>query len=50
MTIVDASIAIKWLNHHEEDSEIALTLCKNHLEEHEKILLPQFLFLEVANY
>ncbi len=50
MIIVDASIAIKWLNQDEEDSELALSLYKNHIEEKEKILLLQFLFIEVANY
>src|SRR5260370_42556879 len=50
MIVVDASIAVKWLNQNEEDSDRALSLYKKHLEEQETILLPQLLFIEVANY
>lgn len=50
MIIVDASIAIKWLNQAEEGSSEALVLYKKHIEKQETILFPQLLLIEVANY
>src|SRR5579859_6971325 len=50
MIIVDASIAIKWLNQAEEGSSKALALYKKHIEKQEPIIFPQLLFIEVANY
>src|SRR3989442_6395516 len=49
MIVVYASIAIKWLNQQEADREAALFLYERHLREEERISVPHFLFVEVAN-
>lgn len=48
--IVDASVVVKWLNQSEQDADKALFLYKNHIEEKEQISIPQFLYVEIANY
>jgi predicted nucleic acid-binding protein len=50
MIVIDASIAIKLLNPNEELSGIASALYQKHLTGEEEIVVPQFLFIEVANY
>src|SRR5258706_11718811 len=50
MIVIDASVAIKLLNQDEEYSNLAQSLYKRHVEGSEKIIVPQFLFIEVANY
>src|SRR5439155_19375377 len=51
MIIVDASIAMKWLNQSEgeDDRNVALSLYEKHISQEERIGIPHFLFLEVAN-
>lgn len=49
MIIIDASVATKLINTQEEGSEKALSLLSRHIHNQEKILVPQLLFLEVAN-
>src|SRR5260370_42242623 len=49
MIIVDASIAIKWLNYGEEGRDAALALYEKHLRKEETISVPHFLFIEVGN-
>jgi len=49
MIVVDASVAIKFIDKNEEDSDIARLLYKRHIEGKEEIVVPRFLFYEVAN-
>ena len=49
MIIIDASVAIKWINYGEEDRESALLLYEKHIQKEDSISIPAFLFLEVAN-
>ncbi len=49
MIVIDASVANKFFLSNEEGSDKAQTILDNHLSGTEKILVPQFLFLEVAN-
>lgn len=49
MIVIDASIATKLINLQEEGSELAIEHLKKHLEGEEEIIIPQLLFLEVAN-
>lgn len=48
--IVDASVVVKWLNKNELDSDSAFILYKKHIEKRNLISVPQFLFIEIANY
>lgn len=48
MIVVDASVVIKWIQK-EENREEALILRKDHLEGRNEIVVPQLLFVEVAN-
>ena len=48
--IVDASVVVKWLNSNELDSDNAFILYKEHVEKVNAISVPQFLFIEIANY
>lgn len=48
--ITDASVVVKWLNSNELDAEKALILYKKHIEGKNPISVPQFLFIEIANY
>ena len=49
MIVVDTSIAIKWLNKEEKDSELAYSLYKKHIAGIETIVIPPLLFIEAAN-
>jgi len=49
MIIIDASVAIKWINYGKEDRETALLLYEKHIQKEDSISIPVFLFLEVAN-
>jgi len=52
MIVVDTSVAIKWLNKEEKDSELAYLLYKKHIagaEAVEVIVVPPLLFIEAAN-
>ena len=49
MIAVDTSVAIKWLNKEEKDSELAYLLYKNHIAGTERIVIPPLLFIEAAN-
>jgi predicted nucleic acid-binding protein len=49
MIVIDASIAIKLIHLQEEGSKQAIELLKKHIEGEEEIIIPQLLFLEVAN-
>lgn len=49
MIVVDTSVAIKWLNKKEKDSEFALSLYKKHIAGIEVIVVPPLLFIEAAN-
>ena len=50
MIVIDASVAIKLINTQEEGGGIAMSLLISHRENKEKIIVPEFLFIEVANY
>lgn len=50
MIVVDSSIAFKWLRTKDEQFvQEALLLLTNHLKDKETIIVPQLLFLEIAN-
>ena len=49
MIVVDTSVAIKWLNKEEKDSELAYSLYKKHIASIETIVIPPLLFIEAAN-
>lgn len=49
MIVIDASIAVKWLNEEEADRKLVIPLLNAHLEGKEEIVIPSLLFLEVAN-
>lgn len=49
MIVLDASVATKFINTQEKESNIAEKLFQAHIEETEKILVPTILFFEVAN-
>lgn len=49
MIVVDTSVAIKWLNKEEKDSELAYLLYKKHIAGVEAIVIPPLLFIEAAN-
>lgn len=49
MIIVDASVAIKWIDKNEEYSDIARLLYKRHIDGNEEVVVPRLLFYEVAN-
>lgn len=48
MIIIDASVAVKWIQH-EQESEKAWILRRNHLEGKTPICVPHLLYYEVAN-
>ena len=48
MIVVDASVAIKWIEK-EEDSEKAVLLQKSHLLKQNEIIVPQLIYFEIAN-
>src|SRR3989338_9968867 len=48
MIVIDASVAIKWVEI-EEDSQQALNIQKAHLMKLDDIIVPQLLYYEVAN-
>lgn len=49
MIIVDSSVAVKWIQEKEEDSDIAFLLATNHRNHTEEILAPDLLYVEIAN-
>jgi len=49
MIVLDASVATKFINTQEKESDIAEKLLRAHIEEKEKIIIPSLLFFEVAN-
>lgn len=49
MIVLDASVATKFINTQEKESDIAEVLLQAHIEEKEKIIVPSLLFFEVAN-
>lgn len=49
MIVLDASVATKFINTQEKESDIAEKLLRAHIEEKEKIIIPLLLFFEVAN-
>lgn len=49
MIVIDASIAIKIINTKEEGNVEAINLFQSHMEGREEIIVPEFLFIEVAN-
>lgn len=49
MIVVDASVVFKWIKPDEEDSKDAIELYNQFSKEKEEIVVPRFLFLEVAN-
>jgi len=48
MIVADASVVVKWIQE-EDDRDKALVLRKDHLEGKNEILVPRFLFIEIAN-
>jgi len=50
MIVADASIVIKWISPLEQNHEKAMFLYQKHLKIEEEILVPELLFIEVANY
>jgi predicted nucleic acid-binding protein len=50
MIVIDASVIVKWIKNDEADSQIARLIYFQHKEGKEKIIVPQLLFYEVANY
>ena len=50
MILIDTSVAIKWLRGRDEQYRVqALHLLHNHLDGREDIIVPELLFIEVAN-
>src|SRR3972149_638099 len=49
MIVIDASVARKWILEKEEYSDKALLIYKDHIEGKETVLVPELLFIEVAN-
>jgi predicted nucleic acid-binding protein len=50
MIVVDASIAFKWFKSDNEDFyQESIKLLKQHLTDENKILVPQFIFVELSN-
>ena len=49
MIVIDASIAIKMVEPTEKESDIAKSILLSHLEKKQQIIVPKFLFIEVAN-
>src|SRR3990167_907540 len=49
MIVIDASVIIKWIKQEESHRDQALLLYSQHLSGQQKIIVPKFLFLEVAN-
>ena len=50
MIVIDASVAVKIINRSEEDVSQAENLYNNHVTGKEQIIVPELLFIEVANY
>ena len=49
MVIVDTSVAYKWFNEAETDSNLALELLDSHLRDQNEIIIPDLLLYELAN-
>lgn len=49
MIVLDASVATKFINTQEKESDIAEMLLQAHIEEKGKIIVPSLLFFEVVN-
>lgn len=49
MIVVDSSVALKWVKLDEAERKEALLLYRNHIAGKEKIIVPNFLFIEAAN-
>lgn len=49
MIIIDASVASKWILQGEKDEEKALKILSDHTDTKEQILVPEFIFYEIAN-
>lgn len=50
MIVIDASIAVKWIKTDEADSEKAKAIYSQHISGKEKIVVPQWFFIEIGNY
>ena len=50
MIVIDASIAVKWIKTEEADSEKAKAIYNQHIYGKEKIIVPQWFFIEIGNY
>jgi len=50
MIVVDASIIVKWLKSDEADSDKAREIYDNHKKGTHEIIVPELVFIEVANY
>jgi len=49
MIVIDASVAAKWILEHEQDTDKALIILKNHTFSIEEIIVPDLFFYEIAN-
>lgn len=49
MMVIDASIAGKWVLEDEPDADNAFKILANHISSKEEIIVPEFLFYEIAN-
>lgn len=49
MIVIDSSVALKWVKIDEAERKEALLLYQNHIAGKEKIIVPNFLFIEAAN-
>lgn len=50
MIVIDASIAVKWIKTEETDSEKAKAIYNQHMDGTEKIIVPQWFFIEIGNF
>lgn len=50
MIVIDASIAVKWIKTDETDSGKAKAIYDQHIDGKEKIVVPQWFFIEIGNY
>lgn len=49
MMVIDASVAMKWLQEDEKERDLALKLYENHRSGQIPLSVPEFMFLEIAN-
>ena len=49
MIVVDCSVAVKWVRTSEEDADKAYLILTSHLSNKDKIIVPDFIFIELAN-